>query len=116
MSIEVTSAGNLRQVSVLVDLQHGLSEETIEQTRLFAKKIPELVRLFAAKQEAYGRHNISKFGEMGVVIRAHDKTERLINILFGERADLVEDDSVRDAWRDLAVYGVIGLLLHDKEW
>lgn len=99
-----------------IDLPADYSEETYEQLNKFVEYFKELGPLFAAKQEAYGKGNIAKFGGHGVTIRLNDKLERIINLTFNDRVDHVEDDSVRDAWRDVAVYGIIGLMCFDDTW
>lgn len=78
------------------------------------EKMLRLVTLFDKKQADYGKGNISKFGEKGVLVRVNDKVERLINLLWNNRSPNFE--SVQDTWDDLAVYGVIGGLCHTGEW
>jgi len=104
------------KLTLEVTLPDDYAEETYEQTRKFVAALDEAVQTFAAKQNAYGRGNIAKFGERGVLIRSHDKFERQINMLFTDRTDHVPDDSVRDAWKDQGIYGLIGLMCHDGTW
>lgn len=104
------------KVTIDVELPDDYTQETYEQTAKFVNTVAEAIRVFAAKQEAYGRGNIAEFGQHGVLIRSHDKFQRLKNLLFNNRVDHVEDDSVRDAWLDLGNYGLIGLMCHDLRW
>lgn len=93
------------------------SQETIEQTRkLLAELLDYGLRVFPAKQEAYGRDNIALFGVQGITIRLHDKWQRLHNLTFGQRANKVADESLEDTLRDIGGYGFIGLLVQKKQW
>ena len=70
--------------------------------------------LFIQKQLDYGSGNIARFGELGVMVRANDKIERLRTLLLENRE--AKNEPVEDTWRDLANYGVIGLLCHLGLW
>ena len=102
------------KLSLEVELSDGYSAETIEQTRKVMSAAAEYIPLFAAKQEAYGRQNIAAFGEEGVVLRLHDKVQRLINLVWRRVSTRLEP--ARDSWLDVIGYGLIGLLNHDGEW
>jgi len=71
-------------------------------------------KLFIQKQLDYGSGNIARFGELGVMVRANDKIERLRTLLLENRE--AQNEPVEDTWRDLANYGVIGLLCHLGLW
>lgn len=51
-----------------------------EQTKKFIALFLDHIQLFDKKQLDYGRENIAKFGEQGVLVRTSDKLERLINL------------------------------------
>jgi len=70
--------------------------------------------LFIQKQLDYGSGNIARFGELGVMVRANDKIERLRTLLLENRE--AKNEPIEDTWRDLANYGVIGLLCHLGLW
>ena len=75
------------------------------------------LQVFDTKQKNYGSNNISQFGELGVIIRANDKLQRLKTLVWdkaGKETDLAEPTA--DAWLDLANYGLIGYLCHTKIW
>jgi len=96
----------------------------------FARKIFELVALFDKKQKDYGKSNISEFGRTGVLIRMNDKLARVKNIvmmksengndafLFGAKDKNMQplNESLRDSYKDIAVYAVIDWLLEDGLW
>ena len=71
-------------------------------------------KLFVDKQLDYGSGNIARFGELGVMVRANDKIERLRTLLLENRE--AKNEPVEDTWRDLANYGIIGLLCHLGLW
>ena len=69
---------------------------------------------FDRKQHDYGSGNISEFGLTGVLVRANDKIERLKNLAKIDGPP--NNESVRDSWQDLAVYGIIALMLFEGVW
>lgn len=73
------------------------------------------VLLFDKKQHDYGSDNIGAFGELGVLVRANDKLARLRNLLYN-RPDEPSNESVRDSWQDLSVYGVIARIVRRGDW
>lgn len=86
----------------------------IEIERAFLRRMGEMYDTFCRKQRDYGRGNIAKFGENGVLVRVSDKVERLINL--SNRADAPMNESVDDSWLDVATYGVIGMICRRGEW
>jgi hypothetical protein len=78
------------------------------------------VALFDKKQHDYGPNNIAKFGITGVLVRSSDKLERLIN-LETISVDSVQhaparNESIKDSWQDLSVYGAIARVLMEDNW
>lgn len=65
--------------------------------------------LLVEKQKDYGAQNILKFGEMGCLVRASDKLERLINLLQSKRTP--SNESIEDSWKDLRNYAEIALMV-----
>jgi hypothetical protein len=75
------------------------------------------LQLFDRKQQDYGPGNIAAFGELGVLVRANDKIERMKNLQkTGRMAAGAANESVADSWDDLANYGLIGKLCHAGLW
>ena len=76
----------------------------------------ENLKVFDKKQQDYGPKNISgnPCPELAVAIRANDKVQRLMNLLYNNKEP--NNESVADAWSDLSNYGLIGTLLHKREW
>lgn len=84
------------------------------QTREAAKVLLEYLELFERKHHDYGPGNIARFGELGVLVRAHDKMERLINLQNFD--PVVGDESKDDTWQDLMGYALIAQLVRRGKW
>jgi hypothetical protein len=72
--------------------------------------------LLVSKQADYGARAVNEApgGALhGVLVRAHDKYERLRHL---EHVTDPHHESVRDTWADLANYAVIALMLLDGTW
>lgn len=79
----------------------------------------ELRDLMVAKQRSYGKGNITIFGLKGVLVRASDKVQRLINLVWDrpDRADkAVDTETTEDTWKDLSGYGIVGLMVERGWW
>jgi len=74
----------------------------------------ECDELLIDKQNDYGRKNITKFGQYGVLVRASDKLERLINLI--ESGKEPNNEKIRDSWVDLRNYAQIGVMLEDNQF
>ena len=78
------------------------------------------LKLFDRKQQDYGPENISEWGTLGVVVRSSDKVKRLKTLLRKRWANgddaQVNNESIADSLRDLANYGLIGVMLEQGLW
>jgi len=77
-------------------------EESVEQ---YSKECDELL---IEKQKDYGPQNILKFGELGCLVRASDKVERLINLIQNGKDPA--NEKIEDSWKDLRNYAQIALM------
>ena len=75
----------------------------------------ECVSLLDSKQKDYGPGNISRFGVKGLSVRLYDKVERLANLLM-DKEEPPENESLEDTFKDIANYGLIGLMLLRDKW
>ena len=75
----------------------------------------ECVRLLDEKQKDFGPGNISRCGVKGLSVRLYDKVERLANLLV-DRNESPKNESLEDTFKDIANYGLIGLMLLRDEW
>ena len=91
-----------------------------DMSREYVVAMLELAVLFDKKQSDYGSTNISSTGELGVMVRTQDKVSRIRNLLMKEMkgsADSgAQNEPLEDSWKDMANYGVIGLLLRRGRW
>lgn len=72
----------------------------------------EMGNLLGRKRESYGPSNLSKFGDVGVLVRTSDKVERLAHMhRHGLTTSAVGEDA-EDAWRDIAGYALLALVAH----
>lgn len=101
-------------IHIDIPLDPSFSQETEDQTVKAAVYLGDYLQLFSQKQESYGKGNIAGFGELGVLVRASDKVERLKQLIYRARSNRLE--SIRDSWQDLLGYALIGLIVHSKDW
>lgn len=96
-------------------LADGRSGDVQLEKRLLRAMV-ECYRLFQERHAKYGRANIARSGERGVVVRVGDKLSRLENLVLNGAGGEASDESVEDTWMDVANYGLIGLLVRRDEW
>ncbi len=99
-----------------------LAAELGLKTELAAAILPvviENLQLLDRKQQDYGPANLIKFGAFGVVVRANDKMERIINLMkqrHEQGALDVKNEAVQDSMLDLANYALIAYVLETGKW
>ena len=93
---------------------HKFLECTEDHTFEILEIMLDDIKLFDQKQRDYGRMNIAKFGQIGVLVRASDKIERLTNLIQSDRVP--SNESVEDSWQDLSVYGAIARVINKGSW
>jgi DNA polymerase II small subunit/DNA polymerase delta subunit B len=80
--------------------------------------LQELHILMLRKHQDYGPYNIANApgGAMnGLIIRMHDKLERLQNLYY-KKSDTPNYESIEDTLQDLANYAIIGLMVQRGQW
>jgi|TARA_R100001443_G_scaffold17795_4_gene28345 hypothetical protein len=102
----------MKEKSEIKDLLVGLDLKT-QMGKDALKEAVKFIKILDQKQQDYGSDNISLSGELGVIVRSQDKICRLKNLLGKEK---VNHESVSDSWMDLANYGLIGYMVHNKIW
>lgn len=60
--------------------------------------------------------NITRTGLYGVSVRLLDKVERLLNLTDPANKKKPNFESIRDTFKDVSNYGLIGMLLESGEW
>ncbi|MBD3250494.1 MAG: DUF1599 domain-containing protein [Candidatus Pacebacteria bacterium] len=75
----------------------------------FEQELKKMLDTFIKKHKDYGKGNILDTGELGIVFRVNDKVRRLQHLL--QKGEAPANEGIDDTWLDIAVYGVIALLL-----
>ena len=81
--------------------------------------LTELKITMVQKHQDYGPYNIAHApgGAMnGLLVRMHDKTERLQNLYFHRKGNTPNYESIEDTLKDLANYAIIGLMVQRGYW
>lgn len=104
--MNMTEKTELQQQFAGLDLKTDMGVQAMKLALKFVKVLDE-------KQQDYGPDNITISGELGVIVRSQDKLCRLKHLLGKET---VNNESVSDSWMDLANYGLIGYMVHNKIW
>ncbi len=89
--------------------------KTHEEVEFF-EVTEELRQMFLRKHNDYGPKNIAATGEVGIVVRMADKVMRLVNLRIDNPGRERLNESVDDAFMDIAVYGVMALLCRRGHW
>lgn len=74
-----------------------------------------MLDLLSRKRQSYGPHNLTKFGDTGVLVRASDKMERLVHMYQNGMHTTAVGEDAEDAWTDLCGYSLLVLLAHSLE-
>ena len=87
----------------------------------FEKINKEQYKLFASKQHDYGPGNIDMGGNkplalLALAVRMNDKVQRLLNILYNNKGETAVEETLKDTFQDLSVYGIIGQILSNDKW
>lgn len=83
--------------------------ELVKYREEFGDIAAEITELLIRKRMDYGDESLSRFGELGILIRAWDKMCRLVNLLWEKRGAEPQNESIEDTWRDLAGYAILAL-------
>jgi hypothetical protein len=79
----------------------------------------ELGDLLIKKHRDYGPKNISNspYGATnGLVVRMWDKIARIVNLTKDGKKVTAENEPLEDSFKDIANYGIIGLLVLRGKW
>ena len=98
---------------LVVDGTSGAPELEAE----WLKVAGEAFQIWKVRQKKYSKANISAFGEVGCLVRLHDKLARLRTALIDKQGiDADANDSVADGWLDSVNYSLMGLICHRGLW
>lgn len=96
---------------------HHSESSIAEFERNIREIMDELATLAVQKQIDYGPKNISNspYGPLqGLVVRIYDKIARIVNLTKNDIDP--QNESLEDSFKDLANYGVIGLMVLRGKW
>jgi len=95
------------------------------QAQAFKEILGHMYQVHLDKNADYSPSNVLATGEIGLVTRLWDKVARLLN-LTGFQIEISssrfvvpkkpKNEAIEDTYMDLAVYGIIGLLLRQDKW
>lgn len=83
------------------------SPETLDQA--YQMVLDDLMKMFLKKHKDYGKGNILAVKELGIAMRITEKVERLKHLLITN--DTPQNESIEETWIDIAVYGILAVLL-----
>jgi len=89
---------------------------TTPEEKEFYAIFEEMGQTFLRKHHDYGPKNIAITGDKGIVVRMADKVMRLVNMLLDNPEREPMNESIDDAFLDLAVYGVIAMICRRGLW
>ena len=119
--------------------KNGMAKVTSKDKAIeyIEKKYPETAKefqrlqfeqwaLFCRKQMDYGPSNISmgtdlltneqkRLSKIGLIVRINDKVQRLINLVINNNREAQNEPTI-DAFKDLAVYGLIAQIVEAGIW
>ena len=81
--------------------------------------LTELKITMVQKHQDYGPLNIAHAPGSpmnGLLVRMHDKMERLQHLYYKRRNNTPNYESVEDTLKDLANYAIIGLMVQRGQW
>jgi hypothetical protein len=81
--------------------------QTLDQA--FSQIEEEMLTLFLKKHKDYGKGNILSVKELGIALRISEKIERIKHLMM--QGNEPANESVEETWMDIAVYGVLAVLL-----
>jgi len=107
-------------------LVEEIEREYPEMTSEFKNIMFQQYELFCMKQSNYGPSNIAvgtslesnddkKLSLTGIWFRAHDKIQRLKQLIIFNQNDNV-GESIEDTLQDLSVYGIIAQIVSNGKW
>ena len=98
-----------------------------EIAKAYEKINLEQYELFAKKMMDYGKGNISCGSNLeteeethvamtGLWFRLHDKIHRLKQLVLLKKDAKVKNESIKDTFQDLSIYGIIAQIVGNGNW
>ena len=104
-----------------------LKETYPEIAKAYERIQLEQYELFASKMMDYGKGNISLGSNLetedethvamtGIWFRLHDKIQRLKQLVLLKKDAKVKNESIKDTFQDLSIYGIIAQIVGNGNW
>ena len=106
--------GDRTMPTMTVPKQPALTPELAQFQTQLDELFRDMTDLLVRKRKSYGTTALTKFGMMGVLIRASDKIDRLTTMVNNGTTQTADNESMADAWRDLIGYSALALLMMDE--
>jgi len=98
-------------------------DSNLEKSSSFEERLNEIFtemkEILIKKQSDYGSQNIKETGEVGIIVRMNDKMARLKNLNgFNDNSykpKTAKNESIDDAYMDIANYAILALLLRKNQ-
>jgi len=91
-----------------------LAALVVQNSKWTETRMREAADLFTQKRIDYGHQNITSFGQVGICVRATDKTHRISNIVARDGYSAV-GEGLEDALSDIVGYSAVAFLyLNDQ--
>ena len=126
----------IKETELSDDIKYGMTiksnaisyieEHYPETAKEFQRLQFEQYHLFCKKQMDYGPSNIAmgtdlktneekRLSKIGLIVRINDKVQRLINLVIKNNREAQNEPTI-DAFKDLAVYGLIAQIVEAGKW
>lgn len=103
---------------------HITEQDYPEQTKRFREILDEMYQVHLDKNRDYSPANILATGIVGLGTRIWDKTARICSLLgwnlltgeFSSERKSINDESIEDNLKDLAIYAIIARIFRENKW
>lgn len=81
----------------------------------YLKIVKECEELSRKKNADYGDDCLKRFGILGINVRLYDKIERLTNLIYNNKKQSVNDESIEDTLKDIINYSIYCIIINRGE-
>lgn len=103
----------LGQLAEVIFQQLGLKEE---MSKKFIKVACEAIKTFDENHTEKGLEPYTEYGPVGIMIEFDKKRNKLRNNYHPVVQEKYASEEVEKAWKDAAVYALMGYLVESGEW
>ena len=103
----------LEKIGEVIFKQMGLKEE---MSLKFIHAALEAIKTFDENHTEKGLEPYTEYGPVGVMIEFDKKRSKLRNHYHPQTEEKYDSETIEKAWKDAAVYGLMGLLVENGDW